>query len=388
MRVLYLTNRSYLVLYQVSITYVLFLSKFNAESRILTTYLLFHLTEQLSNVSSCALNAKVPSCALAAKAKVEEKINEAWKSIDHEESCLDGDDESNTTFGQSTAAGERTLNTNDITTVQEETTVTEEGPRQVSDSGSSANTCDKKKHDQSRRKAQQALDEHVKNAMQKYEYKQVAEESEYSISEGPKVLDDVLSPASIGRLSAALSFEQRAVLEKFSSKLKSEGIEVLKLGRRHKWQVRYLTVSQEVIGIATNDSPSDIGQCPKALLWLKQQSSRNHSIETIKDHGRGGVFFTNLKRVKQTSSCASYTKYLPKKLKADFPAFHGVEVDYMFDNGDERQLYFCFKTNLDAQAFCTAMQIIKEVADRGTLKESDDFASFSTKSPSGSEEGS
>lgn len=279
------------------------------------------------------------------------------------------------------------MNTNDIETV-EETTVTGEGPRQVSDSGSSANTLDRKQHDQTRQKAQQMLDEHVKNAVQKYVYKQVSEESENSISEGPKVLDDVLSPASIGRLSAAMSFEQRAVLEKFSSKLKSAGIEVLKLGRRHKWQVRYLTVSQEVIGIATNDnpSPSDIGQCPKALLWLKQQSSRNHSIETIKEHGRGGVFFTNLKRVQQISSCESY-KFLPKKLKADFPAFHGVEIDYIFDNGDERQLHFCFQTNLDAQAFCTAMQIIKEVSDRGTLKELDDFASFSTKSPSGSEGG-
>ena len=160
------------------------------------------------------------------------------------------------------------------------------------------------------------------------------------------------------------------MLEGFSTQLKNEGVEVLKLGRRNRWQVRYLTVSREVTSL---DSDDDVGQCPKALLWPKQRNPPTCSVKSIKDNGRGGVLFEHLKQIRTVESNEHFHRQIPRKLREMFPTFAGIELDYLYQGG-ERQLNFCFKNKLEAQAFKAAVLIIKEATDRGQSTESSEFS--------------
>jgi hypothetical protein len=166
-----------------------------------------------------------------------------------------------------------------------------------------------------------------------------------------------------------MTFEDQAMLENFSSALKNTGVEVLKLGRKNKWQVRYLTVSKEVTKLSTGGVAGDIGQCPMALLWPKSFKGHNFSVATIKENGRGGVLFKHLKKVRPTASNEYYDHHLPKKLKVAFPEFAGVVLDYLHDSG-ARQLHLCFKSTAESQAFITAMLIIREATERSEGDES------------------
>jgi hypothetical protein len=141
-------------------------------------------------------------------------------------------------------------------------------------------------------------------------------------------------------------------------------VEVLKLSRWNKWQVRYLTVSREATQLGFDHDISG-NAFPKALLWLKQISKtpQSRSVSSIKDNGRGGVLFENMNGVIPIESNEYYDRNLPKRLKKKFPEFAGVLLDCRFVGGD-RHLHFCFKTKQDAQSFITTMLIIKEVGDR------------------------
>ena len=255
-----------------------------------------------------------------------------------------------------------------------------------SDSSISQDTLTKVKSEKNRQDAQEKLFKHVEKAM-KLVYSKTGGLGE-SDSTGPQPTGGVgvgrghgsgagggagsdgapLSPSS--NLSAKLSFEQRSVLEGFSTQLKNEGVEVLKLGRRNRWQVRYLTVSREVTSL---DSDDDVGQCPKALLWPKQRKPPTCSVNSIKDNGRGGVLFEHLKQIRTVESNEHFHRQIPRKLKEMFPTFEGIELDYLYQGG-ERQLNFCFKNKLEAQAFKAAVLIIKEATDRGQSTESSEFS--------------
>lgn len=161
----------------------------------------------------------------------------------------------------------------------------------------------------------------------------------------------------------------------FSLVLKSKGVEVLKFGRRNKWQVRYLTVSKEVVWVSYKDSGSaQVGQCPKGLLWLKTKvDNRSHSLSThLGRHGRGGFLFKNLNRIevvkKGRTSAAIAMEGIPRKVRSVFPEFIGVSLDYSFEDVDgavsHRSVMLNFKTKQEADAFVSAMQIIKVVVSR------------------------
>ena len=62
-------------------------------------------------------------------------------------------------------------------------------------------------------------------------------------------------------------------------------------------------------------------------------------------------------------------KHVPKKLMECFPQFAGIVLDYWYNGGGERQLHFCFKSKLEAQAFHAAVLIIKEATERGSKDE-------------------
>jgi hypothetical protein len=86
------------------------------------------------------------------------------------------------------------------------------------------------------------------------------------------------------------------LLERFCSRLRNDGMEVLNLNRDGKWQPRFLTVSSEVAFLATGaeDGPDDCAPCPKGLLWVKKclAKSKDRSVINIDRHGKGCSFFS------------------------------------------------------------------------------------------------
>lgn len=313
----------------------------------------------------------------------EEKFSEAWGGLSRdEEAAAYKDDATKATLDPSDVMGnamaddmlndverkiwaawdkrDRSLSENTPDNFQPENVE----PNQTSDSSCSNATQPHAVLQENRAEAQTQLLRHAELAMEQFGAQPVARNrilsAGSSTCQGPKPLEASETP--ISKLSETLFFEQRAVLKKFSTSLKNEGLEVLKLSSWHKWQVRYLTVSREVTQLHADQAV--VGQCPKAILWPKRIAKKNDcSVTNIKDNGRGGVLFDDLKQVRPTVSNEFYEKHLPRKLKKAFPEYAGVVLDFAHDGGI-RQVHFCFKTALDSQAFVTAMLIIKEAAER------------------------
>lgn len=254
----------------------------------------------------------------------------------------------------------------------------------VKDESATASAIENAKQLEIRRLAKQQLSEHVRNALtihgslkgsiQRPELSSQRADSRSQSSESeetrPKSLDTatpaLLPTIAPNSLLAPLSYDPQDVLERFISTLKNEGIEVLKLGRRNGWQIRFLTVSREVSWPNRDQSSTDsthCPQCPRALLWLKQFSSENYSIDAIKGKGRGGVLFTQLLSVDFPRTDLFLKKTLPRKFQPNFPPSGGVVLTYVYEGGT-RELLLCFRNNVDAQSFCTSMKIIKKVVDR------------------------
>lgn len=333
----------------------------------------------------------VPACAMTAKAQCAAKIDEAMDAMGRDQDSTGPYPYSAEGVGRSgtdTTATTSVLNDVEMRIWQawdRRRSRPSETPAkpplyendllpEMEQSSSSTDSETKAKHYGLRQEAHDALMEHAQKAVAIFGMNSVpsagASTSDGSSSEMPKPRALEQSPyrnthSPSSRLSSILSFREQEMLENFSSALKNTGIEVLKLGRRNIWQIRYLTVSKEVTQLPSGNDSGEIGQCPKALLWPKTFKPQYCSVATIKENGRGGVLFEHLKRIRPCSSNEHYDNHLPKKLKQMFPVFAGVVLDYAHDGGD-RQLQLCFKSEPEAHAFITAMLIIREANDRRT----------------------
>jgi hypothetical protein len=303
------------------------------------------------------------SCAMTTKMKCEEKISEAWVGL--------GDEEDAAKHSGSINEASQTTDRGDIvsTSIRDEPNENDE-KTQTTDASSESPTKDQQMN--RRNEAQSQLLHHAGKAMSFFGGSNidnnVTSSTDSSTTHGPKPLpSELTSPMS--KVSETLSVDQRLVLQTFSTCLKSGGVEVLKLSRWNKWQVRYLTVSREVIQLGFDNGASSTA-FPQALLWLKQigKSPQSRSISSIKENGRGGLLFENLNHIIPIESNEYYDRNLPKRLKSKFPEFAGVLVDCRFPAGD-RHVHFCFKTKQDAQSFITTMMIIKEVGSRQAATE-------------------
>ena len=168
---------------------------------------------------------------------------------------------------------------------------------------------------------------------------------------------DVLSTEDKSKATGITDVQQE-VLQKFSSMLRNDKVEVLKLNRHGKWQLRYITVSREVSWLKTASTPKS-SQCPQALLWYKAHNTKNTGLAGLKNDGRGGFLFSQLHTVERDPN-VNPPAPIPKKLKAKFTSYAGVKISYHCDEG-ERDLIFCFQDQSDAKAFCTAIDIIRQV---------------------------
>lgn len=185
---------------------------------------------------------------------------------------------------------------------------------------------------------------------------------------------DVLSTAQSTEeksMATTITTVQQEVLKRFSSMLRNDKVEVLKLNRHGKWQVRFITVSTEILWLNKGREPPTpkSSQCPQALLWYKGHNVRNTGLAGLKNDGRGGFLFSQLHKIGRDPNLHPPAP-IPKKLKSKFRSYAGVKIKYLCDEG-ERDLLFCFQDKSDASAFCTAIDIIHRVV----LRNADDSKS-------------
>lgn len=338
--------------------------------------------------------------------KCDEKLSEAWVGLGEEEVAVNEDETATAiateTIGQSEMGTAAEDMLNDVerriwaawdTRDQNAVVSTPAFFHQDNDltrvaSGSSlsqninAHSC----HQEIRNDAQNRLLQHAEKAVDMFGFRADhmagTMSTESSISHGPK--QKLEGDIPVPWLSTALSFEQRAVLKDFSSNLKNDGVQVMKLSRRNRWQIRYLTVSKEVSRLSSDqDGSKNIEQCPKALLWPKRiVRSQKCSISSIKSGGQGGLHFERLLQIRPVVSNEYYDTNLSKRLKREFPVFAGVAVDFSYEGGGQRQLHLCFRTKIDAEAFVATMHIIREAAERSTTLPNKDrlIESYATES--------
>lgn len=241
-------------------------------------------------------------------------------------------------------------------------------------------------YEERRRDAQQELLEVGKQAMSLYggsakgkvsTTDMIAERRPVSL--GKMRSSERLVSASGGNIHARSvenDFPTKSSVGTFFAVMKNEGMEVLKLGRRNKWQLRYLTVTVEVMHFVDHKSEPDVGDspCPLGLLWLKHRPDSQHGLSSLKKLGRGGLPFSSLRKIECVRDeiagdlMVSLSK-VSRKLRTLFPSLNGVSIEYSFvgDDGslENRSVLFCFKTEKDADAFAAAMETIKSIVSRG-----------------------
>jgi len=238
----------------------------------------------------------------------------------------------------------------------------------------SDNSGSKERHERRRQIAQKKLLKHANKAMTLFGGRALGEDppvaaqkAMYLIPIEPSMNDTISeepSAASVAATATVISVKQSlSHPREFPAVLKNDGIEVLKLGRRKKWQVRYLTVSREMMWVNSRDTAGDIGQCPKALLWLKRFDNRLHGISSLRSNGRGGLLFSNLLSMRTIDRESELPVSIPKRMVKKFPGIAGVTLDYTFDKGNRRSLLLCFKSKQDSNSFVSAMKFIKHALD-------------------------
>jgi hypothetical protein len=197
-------------------------------------------------------------------------------------------------------------------------------------------------------------------------------ESYYSVTDSNFVLDAASSEEKekSAKQSATtpilLSFSQRSLIEKFSKQLATNGVEVLKLNRRKRWQAWYFTVSKEQIALIAHEAKSksrEVTQCPKALLWLKKFNSKSagYGITTINKNGHGGMLLVDLVNVHVSTAAAEQP--IPKRLLDKYRNSVLVTLDYIMDGG-KRSVEFRCKDNDEAQFLCICMRVVRDLLKR------------------------
>ena len=167
-------------------------------------------------------------------------------------------------------------------------------------------------------------------------------------------------------IPSALSLNQRRILIKFCSALKSQGIEVLKQNRDSKWQVRYLTVSKELQAIKDStmgDQDGDFRSCPIAVLWVKRFSAKStYSTSLIDRQGRGGVMISHLTKVAAAGRSESAAQ-LPKKYQDKYKDSVIVLLEYNLGESTRSMAVRC-KTTAEAHFLCTGLRVCMDVLRR------------------------
>jgi hypothetical protein len=164
--------------------------------------------------------------------------------------------------------------------------------------------------------------------------------------------------------ASATIIDRRHTIDSFCTKLRTQGIEVLKLNRDNKWQLRYLTVSKEVTWLHSSQRVSgskDRGHCPQGIIWLKKFSAtKESSIATIDKQGKGGTLLSQLVSAFESDDTgADYT--LTKRQQEGAFKKRTLVVLQSKLGGKTRSVSIYCKTREDAQFLCSGCTSIIEV---------------------------
>ena len=161
--------------------------------------------------------------------------------------------------------------------------------------------------------------------------------------------------------------DQRKTLEKFCKRIKSEGIEVLKLNRENKWQTRYLTVSSEGTWLnkGNNLRNGDSCFCPLGIVWVKKlNKTQEHSISNIDKQGRGGMLLANLSRAIEIHD---YTSKYPMSRK-QLDQFKGSAVIRLYSDSKGPKKFVTLRcTKPDAVGIILGCNAIIDVLRGGNI---------------------
>lgn len=163
-----------------------------------------------------------------------------------------------------------------------------------------------------------------------------------------------------------LSAEQRDIIAVFASMLRQEGIEILKLNRRNKWQMKVLTVSDEAIFLKTH--LGDLN-CPEALLWVKRFNPKtSYSLTSIRNEGRGGVQFSGIQKMLILPNNDDSTP--PHHSISLYPKFKdsvSVQIIYLC-NGNSKIMTIRCKTKEDAEILISSTRTVIDAIKNGERK--------------------
>jgi len=145
---------------------------------------------------------------------------------------------------------------------------------------------------------------------------------------------------------------QRQIFERFCIRIKQKGIEILKLNRDYKWQLKYLTVSKEGSWLKKGNGVSvgDACFCPLGILWVKKfnRKTKEHTIATIDKQGKGGFLFSKLRSVEEVINDEATIYPMTKKQKEQFA--NSVIVKMYCENAGPTRLVTIRCSRPDAEA--------------------------------------
>eukprot|EP00978_Attheya_sp_CCMP212_P023545 scaffold72447_cov54-Attheya_sp.AAC.2 len=164
--------------------------------------------------------------------------------------------------------------------------------------------------------------------------------------------------------ASARIIDGRQTIDSFCARLRTQGIEVLKLNRDNKWQLRYLTVSKEVTWLHSSQRVSgskDRGHCPQGIIWLKKFSTtKETSVATIDKQGKGGMLLSQLvSAFESDDTVVDYT--LTKRQQEGAFKKRALVVLQSKVGGKARSVSMYCKTREDAQFLCSGCTSITEV---------------------------
>lgn len=206
-------------------------------------------------------------------------------------------------------------------------------------------------HQIKREEAQKQLLLHAQKALELYKpSKGAAKSAEHKNYSRPGEVSDKHASSS---LQDVMTFMNRL----------QKGIEVLKLGRQNKWQVRILVASKETKRVTRGDNEKGYFDCPRALIWLKSFDGKSGSITRIRKQGRGGLYFADLVKVEPGFGNIKAPP-IPKRWSMKFPGPIGVLVSYKQENGLDRLIALALKTQTDADSLAAALPYIRDLVKK------------------------
>lgn len=161
------------------------------------------------------------------------------------------------------------------------------------------------------------------------------------------------------RILAAQAERTRQIFDR----LKHSAIEVLKLNREKNWQLRFLTVTDEVLAFEKS-AVGGIDSCPMGLLWVKKfDHGKQHTLASLGKNGKGGMLFNWIEHMSVTKDNHPLNR---KQKKGKFKNSITLAL-YLDADGYKREVLFRCANREDAFALSTGFQLMLDCMKKDGL---------------------